>query len=331
MTLPYVNANTALIRDLFDAVNDMIEQLNILLLGMGSNAQFLDNHPSSYYAKSGTIVTPSGLVGGGGSLANNFTISVSAASVANVARGISTTVAVTPYSLVQPRINLPAASTVDLGGANTTWINITGSASPIASFGSAPEGVIRRGKISVPVELVHSSSLIIPGSASYTTRTDDRYEAISLGSGVWQINWIAPGDGKAMIPPDWTDITSRPTTISGYGITDAASLSNTTQIMTGGTIVSPHSLATGNFTANPGLSPLQYITNNGAFTITAPVADGSMIVLVTNGATAGTVTFSGFSVGTNTGDTLTTTNTSKFMISIVRIHGVSTYQIKALQ
>jgi hypothetical protein len=55
------------------------------------------------------------------------------------------------------------------------------------------------------------------------------------------------------------------------------------------------------------------------------------MVLVTNGASAGATTFSGFTVSSNTGDSLTTTNTSKFVISVVRINGTSTYIVKALQ
>jgi hypothetical protein len=43
------------------------------------------------------------------------------------------------------------------------------------------------------------------------------------------------------------------------------------------------------------------------------------------------VTFAGFTVGSNVGDALTTTNGNKFTISIWRIHGIASYTIKALQ
>lgn len=103
------------------------------------------------------------------------------------------------------------------------------------------------------------------------------------------------------------------------------------QTLKGGARIQSRALVTGSFTADPGLGPLQYITNNGAFTITAPSFDGSFMLLITNGASASTVTFSGFTVGTSTGDSLTTTNTNKFLVSIARVNGVSTYVIKALQ
>lgn len=103
------------------------------------------------------------------------------------------------------------------------------------------------------------------------------------------------------------------------------------QINGGATVVSK-SLVTGSVTIDCGDRPLQYITNNGAFTITAPAADGSIILLVTNGASAGTITFSGFTVRSGgTGDALTTTNGHVFAISITRINSTSFYSVQALQ
>jgi hypothetical protein len=52
---------------------------------------------------------------------------------------------------------------------------------------------------------------------------------------------------------------------------------------------------------------------------------------VTNGPSAGAITFSGFTVNANTGEPLTTTNGNKFIITIVRINGTATYMVKALQ
>lgn len=56
-------------------------------------------------------------------------------------------------------------------------------------------------------------------------------------------------------------------------------------------------------------------------------------VVVTNHATtAGSITFSGFTVPVgNTGDPLTLTGGSKFRISIWRVNGVSGYVVKAHQ
>lgn len=87
----------------------------------------------------------------------------------------------------------------------------------------------------------------------------------------------------------------------------------------------------GTYTVDCGTRPLQFITNAGAFTIAAPALDGSCDILVTNGGTAGAISFSGFTVGSSTGDALTTTNTNKFIVSVLRINGTATYFVKALQ
>jgi hypothetical protein len=107
---------------------------------------------------------------------------------------------------------------------------------------------------------------------------------------------------------------------------------STGQTISGGANVTPTSLTSSTaITADPGKCPLQYITRNGAMSITAPSADGSMVLLITNGATPGAVTFTGFSTGTGSGDSLTTSTGAKFFVHMVRINGASAYQIKALQ
>jgi len=104
------------------------------------------------------------------------------------------------------------------------------------------------------------------------------------------------------------------------------------QTVTGGFNLTPFSLGNiTSFTIAPLSGNYQYGTNHGAATWTAPASDCAVDILVTNDASAGTITFSGFTVSAVTGDALTTTNTNKFIISIRRINSVSTYLIKALQ
>lgn len=90
-------------------------------------------------------------------------------------------------------------------------------------------------------------------------------------------------------------------------------------------------VSSGTFTIDPNNSNSQYYTNNGAHTLAAPSVDSSVDLLVTNGASAGAISFSGFTVGSGTGDALTTTNTSKFMISIKCVNSVASYRVQALQ
>jgi len=103
------------------------------------------------------------------------------------------------------------------------------------------------------------------------------------------------------------------------------------QLVSGGATITSKSLSTGNITVDCGARALQYVTNGGNFTITAPAADGSCILLVTNNASAGAISFTGFSVGSGTGDSLTTTNGHKFSLSIWRVNAVSGYRIAAHQ
>jgi len=103
------------------------------------------------------------------------------------------------------------------------------------------------------------------------------------------------------------------------------------QTITGGFLIAPFALTMGNVTINATLGNYQDITNGGAFTITAPANDCSVDIMVSNNANAGGITFSGFTVGSNTGDLLTATNGHRFIISFRRMAGVSTYVIKALQ
>ena len=118
----------------------------------------------------------------------------------------------------------------------------------------------------------------------------------------------------------------------GFGCnTTLADLATADQTLSGGANVTALTQAAGNLTIDCGARPLQYITNSGAWTLTAPANDGSCILLVTNDGSAGAITFTGFSVGTNTGDALTTTNTDKFSIHIWRVHGTSGYRIAAHQ
>jgi hypothetical protein len=125
------------------------------------------------------------------------------------------------------------------------------------------------------------------------------------------------------------------TGLPAAGVTGtAAILTVADQTLSGGANVTAANLGTkssGTTTIDCGTVPLQYLTNGGAFTLAAPASDGSCILQVTNNGSAGSITFSGFTVGSNTGASLTTTSTNKFMISIARINGSSIYNVMAQQ
>lgn len=115
-----------------------------------------------------------------------------------------------------------------------------------------------------------------------------------------------------------------------------AALDVANQTVTGGFIVSSNNIGTiasGTLTVACGTRDLQYFTNNGAFTLAADSNDGSCAYLMTNGASAGAITLSGFTLvaGACDGAALDTTSGNKFKFYFTRINGVSDCAIKAYQ
>lgn len=110
-----------------------------------------------------------------------------------------------------------------------------------------------------------------------------------------------------------------------------ASLTAVDQTLSGGANVTPPVAGTGSFTVDCGKGPLESYTNGAAATITAPVNSASCLVLVTNNGSAGALTFSGFTVGSSTGDAFDTTNGHNFLLQVTKINSISTYLVKALQ
>lgn len=191
----------------------------------------------------------------------------------------------------------------------------TANVGTVTSVGlSAPTGLSVSGS---PVTV--SGSLTLAWSAGYqgyTTTEASKLSGIAAGA---EVNLAVGTTSGTVAAGDDSRIT---------GAVQKAG----NQTITGGFSVTPNSLGTvSSFTLNPALGNYQYGTNNGAFTLTAPASDCAVDLLVTNGSSAGSITFSGFTVGSSTGDALTTTNGHKFIISIRRINSVSTYIIKALQ
>jgi hypothetical protein len=120
------------------------------------------------------------------------------------------------------------------------------------------------------------------------------------------------------------------------GVTSSSYLRrDSTAAITAGYTLTPGNLgtiSTGTTTLNPATANYQYYTNAGAHTIAAPSSDCAIDVLVTNSATAGAITLSGFTAPTGGGgDTYATTNGNRYILIVRRINGVSTYSWKALQ
>jgi hypothetical protein len=81
-------------------------------------------------------------------------------------------------------------------------------------------------------------------------------------------------------------------------------------------------VATGTTTLAFASGQVQRLVNGGAFTLAPPSSgEGTMMVEITNNASAGAITTSGFT--SVTGDAFDTTNTNKFLCSVAVINGTS--------
>lgn len=104
------------------------------------------------------------------------------------------------------------------------------------------------------------------------------------------------------------------------------------QALTGGVIVTSKDLGTittGTATPDPGDRPMQHYTNNGAHTLAPSSNFGSLLLDITNAASAGAITTSGFTLVT--GDNFTTTNGHKFRCHISIGQAGSLLQVQAMQ
>ncbi len=86
---------------------------------------------------------------------------------------------------------------------------------------------------------------------------------------------------------------------------------------------------TGTFTPDEADGNHQRIVNGGAFTLAPPTNNSSIVLHITNNASAGAITTSGFTAVD--GDSFSTTNTDEFIAYITKVHDVSHLTVKALQ
>ncbi|MFQ5625420.1 MAG: hypothetical protein ACE5FM_02070 [Methyloligellaceae bacterium] len=94
----------------------------------------------------------------------------------------------------------------------------------------------------------------------------------------------------------------------------------------------PHALgtvSTGTTTPEPSAGAVKTLTNGGAFTWAAPTEEGGYVCIVTNNATAGAITASGFDEAQAAN--FTTTNLDKFEVCVTNIGGQQSMTVRALQ
>lgn len=127
------------------------------------------------------------------------------------------------------------------------------------------------------------------------------------------------------------------TVTNGDGVagnpTVVATISTTDTNLTGGyttTAVNDGTKSTGTYTPASTGGNMRYIVNGGAFTLAAPTGGSfTMVVQITNNASAGTITLSGFNK--TSGSPLTTTNGDDFLLYITVCNGFKFANVVAMQ
>ncbi|TGR84605.1 hypothetical protein EN866_32890 [Mesorhizobium sp. M2D.F.Ca.ET.223.01.1.1] len=128
-----------------------------------------------------------------------------------------------------------------------------------------------------------------------------------------------------------TTATTRTMTLPDFSFIPAA-INVQGQTVTGGASVTSFSLGTvssGTLTPVPSDRPMQHYINNGAHTLAPGAVSGYYVLDITNGASAGAITTSGWTKVS--GDAFTTTNGNKFRCSCSIGNGGSLLSVQALQ
>lgn len=158
---------------------------------------------------------------------------------------------------------------------------------------------------------------------------------IYLSANTYRIGWSA---GDTFIIASTTDFTTEPTTrfrIDGstFAVTPGTNAAQTlgTASLAWSTIFSlPVSsnlgtVSSGTTTPNPAI-PVQRYTNNGAHTLAPGSVEGYYIMKIANGASAGAITTSGWTIVI--GDLFDTTSGSVFICSCIIVNGTSVLSVR---
>ncbi len=263
-------------------------------------------------------------------------------------------------------IDAKGAGTIRLGATSTGGVEFSRNAVPTSSDGAAlgttslmwsdlfvaSGGVINFNNGNYTIthsagDLAFSGIVTVPNTGLHLLDTDSSHDLIiAPGSNLTadRTLTITTGDASRTLTLSANFTVSNALTLAGTDSTTMTFPSTSSTVLTTGNTatitkgftVTPYNIGTvssGTNTPDPANGNYQYMTNNGAHTLAVPASDCAIDILVTNGASAGTITISGSYTAPSGGggDTYATTNANKYLLMIRRINSVSTYLWKALQ
>ena len=249
-------------------------------------------------------------------------------------------------NLVTSTMTLPNTSSAGTilasGSANTVTatatptLGVAGTTVGTLSFANATSGSITLqpvtgalGTVTLTMPAATDTIAVLAASQAFTNKT---YNGLTITSST---GTLTVTNGKTLSISNTLTLAGTDSTTMTFPGTSSTVLTigNTATIGAVGYAVTSYSQTWTSFTVNPDNGNYQYTTNNASsVTITAPTKDCAVDIYVTNGASAGAITFSGF---TQTNSTVTgtyaTTNGNKYILSIRRINSVSTYSWLPMQ
>ncbi|EED65666.1 hypothetical protein SR914_11870 [Comamonas testosteroni] len=203
-------------------------------------------------ALAATVITAGVGLTGGGSLAANRTLTLANTAVAAGSYGSATAV---PTFTVDAQGRLTAAGSTTVTPA---WASVTGKPTTLAGYGITDAALAAR-TITAGTGLTGGGNLTANRTIALANTT---VTAGSYGSATTVPTFTVDAQGRltaadsATVTPAWADVTGKPTTLAGYGITDAALAARTitagTGLTGGGDLSANRSIALANTTVAAG-------------------------------------------------------------------------------